>query len=339
MKRAIILAIFLIIGFGLSAQEQDAKTLHETAKTFIRQGDYTNAVIVLTHALQKDPNNLEILKDLAFTYYLQRDYPKAMNTAKPLPDRPDADVQAYQILGMVYKAIENRKDCEKMYKEGLKKFPNSGVLYNEYAEVLYSNDPGDAIKYWEKGIEVDPNYSSNYYNACKYYYSKSEKVWILIYGEIFLNLESYSKRTTEIKDLVEDGYKRLFTSLDDIKKQNAKNPFINAFLNTLNDQSSSIAEGITALSLSVLRTRFILEWDDKNAPTYPFRLFDYHRQLIKEGMFDAYNEWLFGAAQDLQAFEKWTESHRDEYNRFIDFQRGRIFRLPMGQNYASLQSK
>jgi len=115
----------------LFAQVQDANTLHETAKTFMRQGDYTNAVIVLTHALQKDPDNLEILKDLAFTYYMQRDYPQALNTARPLPERSDADVQSYQILGLVYKALENRNECEKLYKDGLKKFPNSGVLYNE----------------------------------------------------------------------------------------------------------------------------------------------------------------------------------------------------------------
>ena len=60
----------------------------------------------------------------------------------------------------------------------------------------------DAIKWWEKGIEVDPNYSSNYYNACKYYYFTYDKVWSLIYGEIFVNLESYSKRTPEIKNIL-----------------------------------------------------------------------------------------------------------------------------------------
>ena len=40
--------------------------------------------------------------------------------------------------GLVYKAIEERKECEKMYKQGLKRFPNSGVLYNEYGEMLWT---------------------------------------------------------------------------------------------------------------------------------------------------------------------------------------------------------
>ncbi len=334
MKRIIIiLGFFSVTCSLLFAQQQDAKTLHETAKTFIRQGDYANAVLVLNHAIQQDPNNLEILKDLAFAYYLERDYSKALATAKSFPGRADADVQSYQVLGMIYKALEERKDCEKMYREGIKKFPASGVLYNEYGEVLGTKDGGDAIKLWEKGIEVDPNCSGNYYNACKYYYIKNEKAWSLIYGEIFVNLESYSKRTLEIKDVLAEDYKQLFANSDMLKKSDSKNAFIQAYLSINDNQSSAIAQGITPESLSILRARFILDWFDKEAAKFPFRLFEYQRQLIKEGMFDAYNQWLFGDTQNLQTSHNWTNTHADEYNRFINFQKGRVFKLPAGQYY------
>ncbi len=39
---------------------------------------------------------------------------------------------------MLYKAIEEVKECGKMYKTALKKFPNSGTLYNEYGEMMWS---------------------------------------------------------------------------------------------------------------------------------------------------------------------------------------------------------
>ena len=274
MKRIIIIiGLIATTCFSLLAQQQDAKTLHETAKTFIRQGDYANAILVLNHAIQQDPNNLEILKDLAFSYYLQRDYSKALATAKPFPDRADADVQSYQILGMVYKAIEERKDCEKLYRQGIKKFPKSGVLYNEYGEVLGTKDGSDAIKLWEKGIELDPNYSGNYYNACKYYYIKNEKAWSLIYGEIFVNLESYSKRTAEIEDVLAEDYKQLFANTDLLKKQDTKKDFIGAYLTINNNEAAAIAQGITAESSSVLRTRFISDWFDKEVAKVPFPAF------------------------------------------------------------------
>ena len=332
MKKGFFLGALLIAIYS-SSLAQDANSLHQSAKTFMRQGDYNNAIVVLNNALKKDPRNLEIQKDLAFTYYLQRNYSKALETAKPLLERKDADEQCYQITGLVYKAIEERKECEKMYKQGLKRFPNSGVLYNEYGEMLWTKQDYDAIKWWEKGIEMDPNYSSNYYNACKYYYLSYDKVWSLIYGEIFVNLESDSKRTPEIKNILLEGYKKLFSDSKIPKNQGTKVLFVPTYLTVMNDQSMTVSPGITAESLTILRSKFVLEWFDKNAAKFPFRLFEYHRQLLKEGLFDAYNQWIFGAAQNLTDFQNWTTIHADEYNRFINFQRNRVFKLPSGQYY------
>ena len=336
MQKFSFVLVCLALSVASFAQEQDPKTLQETARTFQRQGDYANAVLVLNRALQQKPDDLELRKELAFTYYLQRDYVKALEAAKPLPERADADVQSFQILGLVYKAIEERKDCERLYKNGLKKFPNSGVLYNEYGEMLWTKQDYSAIKYWEKGIEVDPNYSGNYYNAAKHYYLSYDKVWGLIYGEIFLNLESYSKRTAEIKDLLLEGYKKLFFESNLQNKQDVKNAFAAAYLNTMSKNAAQVSGGITPESLTIIRTRFILDWFDKEATNFPFRLFDYQRQLLKEGMFDAYNQWIFGASQNLPAFQNWTNTHATSYNQFTGFQKGRVFKIPAKQYYQNV---
>ncbi len=333
--------LLFVIGLFLSVNacfSQAADSLHRVAKQFMRTGDYPNAVIVLTNALKQDPNNLELQKDLTFTYYLQRNYSASVEAGRKLIERTDADEQCYQILGMAYKAIDEKKQADKMYKQGIKKFPASGELYNEYGEMLWAEKDAEAIRFWEKGIEVDPNFSSNYYNASRYYYFTYDKVWSLIYGEMFINLESYSKRTPEIKSLLVEGYKKLFTDLKSPKFQ-SKNPFSTAFQTVMNDQSAAVNLGVTSESLSVLRSKFILEWFEKYGDRYPFRLFDYQRQLLKEGMFDAYNEWAFGAAMGLPAFQSWTAQHTDDYNRFINFQKGRIFKIPPGQNYRNLSTK
>lgn len=302
-------------------------------------GDYANAIVVLTYALKEDPENLSVEKDLAFTYYLQSNYSASVEEGRKLIDRKDADEQCYQILGMAYKAIEEKKEADKMYRQGIKKFPNSGELYNEYGEMLWMKQDPEAIHLWEKGIEVDPSYSSNYYNACKYYYLTYDKVWSLIYGEIFINMESYSLRTPEIKGLLVDGYKKLFMDLKMPKPQTNKNPFVAAFLNVMADQSSAISLGITPESIGILRSKFILEWFDKYAGKYPFRLFEYEQQLMKEGLFDAYNQWVFGASIGLAAFQNWTAAHSEDYNRFINFQKGRVFKLPPDQNYRAATAK
>jgi len=335
IRRSLFLPCALVLS-SLSAysQQPEAKTLQETAKTFTRQGDYTNAILVLTGAVQKEPQNLELQKDLAFNYYLQKDYPKGLNVIRPLTERPDGDVQCYQIAGMLYKAIDETKECERLYKSGIKKFPQSGVLYNEYGEMLFARqDNSGAIRQWEKGIEVDPGYSSNYYNASRYYYFTQDKLWSILYGEIFVNLESYSKRTAEIKQVLLESYKKLYADGDVMKEQTTKSPMALSCLNMYGTLKPVVAQGITTESLILLRTKFILGWYQAYPSTYPFRLFEYQRQLLKEGMFDAYNQWIFGAAENLTAFQNWSNTHGDEYKRFTSFQQGRVFKVPEGQYY------
>src|SRR5688572_16657164 len=185
MKK-ILLGFFIaaMFSFNLAAQ-QPTKTLQENARTFMKDGDFDNAIIILNRALMQDKNNLELQKDLVQAYYYKRDFEKALAGVKAIIDRPDADVITFQIAGNVYKALEDVKEADKLYKKGLKKFPNSGPLHSEYGELLWAKKDYDAIKYWEKGIQLDPAYSGNYYNAALYYFYTKDKVWSLLYGEIF----------------------------------------------------------------------------------------------------------------------------------------------------------
>ena len=335
-----IFSFFIALFFSLVAitQPDDPKVLHETAKTFMRSGDYDNAIIVLIRALQSDKNNLELQKDLVMSYYLKRDYAKALEGVKTLVDGDDADVITFQIAGNVYKALEEVKDCEKLYKKGLKKFPKSGPLYSEYGELLWAIKDFSAIEQWEQGIKVDPAYSGNYYNAALYYFYTKDKVWSLIYGEIFINMESLGERGAAMKQLLLQGYKeKLFADVDLMKgEENNKSEFAKAFLKGISKQSSLANKGINTETLIMIRTRFILDWYASNATKYPFRLFDYHRQLLSEGMFNAYNQWLFGPIENLAAYENWTKTHTEEYNGFSTFQKSRVFRMPPGQYYQVL---
>lgn len=335
MKRFWIL--LPLLGFALAIKAQtDVKTLQQKAKDFMQQGDYSNATLVLKKALEQEPGNIDLQNDLLFNYYLSQDYGKAMELGKKLTSEPGADIRSYQVLGLTYRNIEEIKECERLYRAGIKAYPNSGVLYNEYGELLWSRKKlEEAIDQWEKGIAADPNYSGNYYNAAKYYYVSSDKVWALIYGEIFLNLESYSRRTPEIKELLLEAYKKYYTNLNSLKQPDPKNDFEQAFTKLLNKHASVVSTGITTASLTMLRTRFLLDWFKLDQGVYPFRLFDYQRQLTREGYFDAYNQWIFGAAQNLPEFQQWTQQNQQAYEGFINFQKGRVFKIPPGQNYRN----
>lgn len=329
------MAVIVFVSATVFAQPDDAKTLHETAKGFMRTGDFDNAILVLNRALQQDKNNIEMQKDLMMTYYLKRDYSKALDGVKSLLDRDDADIATYQIAGNVYKALEEAKDAEKIYKKGLKKFPKSGMLLSEYGELLWAIKDFSAIEQWEQGIKMDPGYSGNYYNAAMFYFYTKDKVWSLIYGEIFINMESLGERGAAMKELLLQGYKeKLFSDADISKDQEKiKSEFAKSFLQNMSRQSSIANKGITTETLTMIRTRFILDWYANNAARYPFKLFDFQRQLLSEGMFGAYNQWLFGPVENLAAYETWIKANTEEYNNFSTFQKSRVFKMPAGQYY------
>ena len=136
IQRTLLFFMLLYSSVALVAQEGgNGKSLHETGKTFLRKGDYENAILVLKRAADQDPKNMSIQEDLAYTYFLKKDFANAIEASKKLVDHSKVDASNYQMLGMCYKGIAEYKECEKLYKKGLKKFPKSGVLYNEYGEL------------------------------------------------------------------------------------------------------------------------------------------------------------------------------------------------------------
>jgi tetratricopeptide (TPR) repeat protein len=328
-----ILVFFSMFLLVISGNAQTAAELHETARTFMRQGDYANAILVLNRAVKLEPKNIEMAKDLGLNYYFSKDLTKALETYKPILEREDADDQCFQIAGDIYLAMEDTKECEKVYKKGLKKFPESGALYNVYGELLWAQKDYSAIKQWEKGIETNPGFSKNYYNACKYYYFTTDKVWSILYGEIFLNIEPYSTSSAEVKNLLLEGYKKLFEDADLEKNGAGQSPFVQAFLQSMNKQSALASAGINAESLTMIRARFILDWYNDAGNKFPYKLFELQRQLLQEGMFDAYNQWIFMAAQNLPAYQNWITVNAAAYSELNRFQKGRIFKIPAGQYY------
>ena len=311
-----------------------AQSAHETAYSFMRSGDHDNAILVLNKAIQSEPDNEQLLQDLALAYYYKKDFATARTYAKKIADRDDAAVSSYQIAGTVYRALEEIKEADKVYKKAMKKYPNSGPLYSEYGEMLWSKNDEGAIRQWEKGIEMDPSYPGNYYHAATYYYYTKDKIWSLIYGEIFVNMEYLTERAMEVKKQLLSAYKeKLFLNNEnEAGKKNA--PFANAVAETFAKQASLTSKGLTVETLTMIRTKFILDWFAKYGDKFPFRLFDYQRQLIREGMFEAYNQWLFGPVDNLANFDQWTRTNNEAYKKFTTFQRNRVFKMPAGQFYS-----
>jgi tetratricopeptide (TPR) repeat protein len=319
----------------LHAQET-IESIRKQATATAQQQDFTGAVQILDQGLQQYPDNLDLLKDEAYIAFLGRDYQKSLDIGKKITARDDADVQCFQIMGLSLKAIADYKTADKMYKEALKKFPNSGVLYGEYGDMLrqYDNKRG-AIEQWEKGISVDANYSSNYYYAAKYYADANNIFWSSIYGEIFVNIESLSQRTAEIKTLLLQDYTNLLSDKSNLQNLKSNgNDFEKAVAASMLTAMEPATGNISPEMITAFRARFLLNWANADATTYPYHLFDFHLQLMRDGMFDAYNQWLFGTTINKNKYDNWVYTHDEEMQNFTQFQKNVLFKMPPEQYYG-----
>ncbi len=338
MKYVFLSLLVIALAGSAKAQEQTARLLQETARTLVQKGDYDNAAVVLERAKQQEPDNIDILRDLCFAYYLKRDFSKAIETGKDLVEKPNADQQSFQVLGLSYKAIASYKECAKLYRTALRKFPNSGVIYNEYAELFaLENDLDEAIVQWEKGIEVDPNYSSNYYNATMYHTRKGNRIRAVLYGEIFLNLESYSARTEEIKTQLYNSWRSILTpgAIQQQKDQKMASAFEKTVLDIVAKAAGGSPLAVTADALTAIRTKFVVEWAATQQKNYPFQLFANQQYLISQGLFEAYTYWLFAPSLGVDACQAWQKAHPKETAGFSVYQQSRVFKAPPGQYYFS----
>jgi tetratricopeptide (TPR) repeat protein len=331
MKLKKIFFVFVLFISQL-ANAQDAATLYQTGRKFMVEGDLDNALIVLKKVYSMEPENTIYLKELTQVYYYKGDYENAKLYADDLVKKDDADEQVFYLASTIYAAKDDAKNAEKIVKKGISKFEKSGILYNLYGDILVVKNPASAITQWEKGIQHDPNFASNYYNAAKYYFNTkdiTDKIWAAYYGEIFVNLESYTIRTVETKKQVLDAYKLMLTN-ENFAGKNSKNDFVNLYKENLLKQRNVINIGITTESLIKLRTLFILNWY-KSENTISNSLYERHQQLLKEGLFETYNYWFFEPIQDANSFENWLKLHNASFQDFSKYHQNKLFKLKNGE--------
>jgi tetratricopeptide (TPR) repeat protein len=333
--RVVIILLFIVSAYNANAQQDDDEQVRMTAIQFCKKNDFSNALIVLNSGLKKNPTSLVLAKELAFTFYLSGSFEQAAINILPLVERIDADIQTFQIAGNIFNALEDWKQSEKMYRKGLSKYPMSGQLHSEYGQLLWQLEkPSKAIEQWEQGIIDDPSHSGNYYHASKFYFAAADKVRAIIYGEIFINLESFSKRTDEIKYQLYESYKRIFNPADVkvhyIKKTTQFEAYV---LQGILDCQYLASNGINTSSLHEIRLGFMKKWFTSSVEKFPFSLFDRMKYLINNEMFESYNQWLFGMISNEAVFESWIRNNQEAYKNFLKFQENNLYRPRKEEHY------
>ena len=332
MKK-IIISLFILLFSNSICLCQKSDSILNNAIYLIDKGELVEAENKIKQAISEGIDTLPLHYELAWIYYIMTDYDKAIETLTPLCQRAEVTPDVYQLLGNAYDEKGQFNSAITQYDKGLKKFPNAGCLYLEKGNISYKNNRyEDAFFYYEKGIESDPEYASNYYRASLLFFASTEMVWGAMYGEIFMNLEQHSQE--RYKEMSETLYNCYF---DQIKFNNRKaevdfnNPVIvysnsgerpNLFPESFRSAMTKAAKGYRFLDLNTLvqiRKKFITEFY-ANFSDFNNVLFDYHKKIIEAGHFEAYNYWLFAYGNNAQA-NKWVKENKGKWDSFLKWKK------------------
>ncbi|MCO6495745.1 MAG: hypothetical protein J5I91_08720 [Bacteroidetes bacterium] len=317
-----------------SKKDKAAKIAHQAIK-LMDDGYFKKSIQMFKECKRLDPENIIYPYEIAYAYYLKQDYKKTIKILERIKRHKDAFDLIYQILGNAYDYLDERQKALSTYTLGLQLFPYSGTLNFEMGimSIYYNNDLEKGLNYFEKGIEVQPMYPGNYYWASKIYINKNEKIWGLLYGEVFMNLERTGNRNSEISKLLYDTYKKniqpngdtlstsLFSDLSnllDSSKTTNTHYMSNIFASTFNSAMKGISR-IDMNSLDTIRKNFIDIYFQKGFDiNYPNVLFTYQRKLQNSGHLEAYNHWILMHG-DEQYFNDWKDNNEDKWKSFIDW--------------------
>lgn len=331
--------LFLLLALSPAAYAQTpAQTAENKGRAAIKlmdEGKLDESITLLQEARRLDPTRSAYSYELSYAYYQQKKYSQALELAEPLVQLPDANDRTFELLGNLYDNSGNPAKAIETYESGLRRFPKSGRLQLELGIVYMSKQEYDkAIGYFEDGIKVAPSFSSNYYWAARLLFNSTEKVWGMLYGEAFMNLERNSPRTAEISKLLYDTYQSQITFkgsdttvvrfssstiLVPAKGQKLKLPYGSMVYEPVLLVSLGKERTLDAFALDRIRTSFVQNYYSLSfSKDKPNVLFDYQQRLLQAGHLEAYNHWLLMMGNEA-AFSEWEKANPGKWQRFADW--------------------
>lgn len=331
-----LFSIAVFAAFGQSKKEQ-ALEKGRQAIELMDKGQYDESIELLKECTKLHPGTHLYVYEIAYAYQLKGEVKKGLPYAKKSIEADDATDQCYQMYGNLLDMSGEPEEAIEMYDAGLKRFPKSGFLHLEKANVLMGMEQyNEALALYEEGVELDPDFPSNYYHAGRIFLNYTEEeVWGMIYSELFMNLEPASKRTPEISEML---YKTYQSEIKPIKNgdsgsvsfsksntisvldpENFKLPFAMMAYEPLLLICMVGQDTINLESLNTIRTEFTKKYFEmKHDETYPNILFERQKEILDAGHMEAYNYWLLSVGAPDE-FNAWYDTHKEQFTAFAEW--------------------
>ena len=336
MKKTAIIITILMSYFNINAQS--FSEIKDTVNILISKNLYSKAIPLLENADKTTPNDFDCLNMLGTCYLKSEKGKKAVQIFEKIKSDKKFGINEYKNLSNAYYQIKKKEDAVNTIKQGLSKFPNAGLLFEELGYIeLKEGKFNNAVKYWDMGIFAQPDYDGNYYCQAKLFSSSPQKVWGIFYSEIFLCLTKDTIKAEEISKSLQNIYINNIQIYPDsftvnliaetnvnvpTTNEKIKLPFIIVFQKLMLFAVQPIfinGEKINTETINKIRSNFCNKlFETGMDQEYPSIIFNWYRLLSKKNYFEAYNYWLLRYANP-KSFIDWREKNTEKYEEFLEF--------------------
>ena len=201
MNKLLLSIIFSFLLFSLNAQDSKEKKINSLINEGVElhdASDYKGAIAKYQEVLEMDSKNLLALAEIALTYHTTQKYSECIKACKKAIKHHKKDellATVYVTYGNTLDIIGNTKKAKKIYKQGIKKFPNSTMLYFNYGITLAKlGDTEESLECLQKSSQLNPNHASSHYIQSLIASDLRMRVPAILVGWRFLILESTGER-------------------------------------------------------------------------------------------------------------------------------------------------
>ena len=342
--RILIIICAVVWSLGVQAQksidlinDNDRVQLDE-AIGLMDSGKPKDAIKIFDDLCKKYKDNYILEYERLYAYYLAGDFKRIVKDGPKLYKHPESEPQLYQLVGNAQDVLGDPEAAVKTYDEGLKRFPNSGYLYLEKGNIhMMHQRYNEAVECYLHGVEVQPDFASNYYRLALLYAQSTEPLWAIVYAEVVCNLQPGNERAGEMGKLIYD----LFQENIKIEGENKAHVTLTKNNNIYIDSDTTDVQvpfplmyemgtlkspvlidfmktkKLTVEMIADLRKDALAHIDSVAPGYYNLSLLDYHRKLIKNGHWMAYNMWLMSPGAEDET-NQWadTKEGKAELNKF-----------------------
>lgn len=210
--------LFIFTSNTLIGQSGDFETytLQKATESFEYQ-DYDAALTNYKKLSANYPNKPEYKYKEGLCQYRLKNYKKAIKIGNKLIELNPEEAKYYRLLANAYDLNGDYERGVETLNMGIRIMPTDGGLYFDKGVIeMERGNTKQAVENWEAGIKGAPYFADNYYWVAKTYADSDQKIWSIMYAEMFLNLERGTDRFTEISKLLTDTYLSLFREIPNI---------------------------------------------------------------------------------------------------------------------------